>query len=62
MTTYKTKCWGETFVIRADFAQASCQVDGVEGGRQVADFSHSPSAAMWAAIEECAEDEVRGVI
>lgn len=54
MTTYKTECWGETFEITADFALASCHVYGVEGGKQVADFRHSPSAAMRAAIEECA--------
>jgi len=53
-TTYKTQCWGETFEICADFAQASSHVYGVEGGRQVADFRHSPTAAMRSALEECA--------
>jgi hypothetical protein len=54
MSTYKTECWGETFEISADFAQAGSPVYGVEGGRQVADFRHSSRAAMRAALEECA--------
>lgn len=54
MTKYKTKCWGETFEISGDFAQASSPVHGVDGGRQVADFRHSPAAAMRAALEDCA--------
>lgn len=51
--TYKASHCGEVFEISGDFDQASSPVYGVEGGRQVADFRHSPAAAMRAAIEEC---------
>lgn len=47
--TYVTK-WGvDTIEISADFAQASCPVEGTNG-RQVADFRHRPSAAMRYAV------------
>lgn len=53
MTTYKTTMFGDTFEISANFAQASDQIMGdLEGGRQVADFRHSPAAAMKAALEQ----------
>jgi hypothetical protein len=52
MTTYKTTMFGDTFEISANFAQASDQIMGIEGGRQVADFRHSPEAAMKAALEQ----------
>lgn len=55
MTTYTTKIWGETYEITADFAQASCPVHGDEHGRQVADFRHSPRAAMESLLREMVE-------
>lgn len=55
MTTYKTVYGGETIEVSADFSQAACQVFGVSGGRQVADFRHRPVLAIRAAVEEFAE-------
>ncbi len=55
MTTYKAKIWGDTYEITADFAQASCPVHGDEHGRQVADFRHSPRAAMKSLLREMVE-------
>ena len=55
MTLYHTTVWGEMYKIAGDFADASSPVmaideDGVAaawgGGRQVADFAHSPDEAM----------------
>ena len=53
--TYRTQFSGDTYEITADFCQAGCPVTGDEHGRQVADFRHSPRAAMRAQIEEAIE-------
>jgi hypothetical protein len=50
--TYRTTCWGESHEITADFAQASSQVIGAPGGKQVADYQHSPAAAMRDVLED----------
>mgnify|MGYP000213683603 CR=1 FL=1 len=56
-TTYSTK-WGSDVVsVSADWGEASSRVEGVSGGRQVADFRHSGEAALRAALVECAETE-----
>lgn len=54
ITLYKTKWGSDTIEIAADFSQASCQVWGVSGGRQVADFRHDSTLAMRSALEDCA--------
>lgn len=54
-TTYTAKIWGDEYQITADFAQASCPVEGDEHGRQVADFRHSPRAAMESLLREMVE-------
>jgi hypothetical protein len=54
MTTYRTNIWGDTYDVSGDFSQASSPVDGPSGGRQVADFRHSPEAAMREMLEESA--------
>jgi len=56
-TTIWTK-WGSDIVaVSADWAQAACPVEGDEHGRQVADFRHSPEAALRASLEDCARIE-----
>jgi peptidyl-tRNA hydrolase len=56
MTTYRTN-WGmETIEIRANFAEASCPVQGADGF-QVADFCHRPADAMRHVIETEARAE-----
>jgi hypothetical protein len=56
-TTIWTK-WGcDIIAVSADWAQASCAVIGDSHGRQVADFRHSPKAALRAALEDCASAE-----
>lgn len=55
MATYKVKMWGETYVIAADFREASCPIEGDGHGRQVADFCHSPRLAMDTVLREMAE-------
>ena len=57
MTTIYTKWGSDIIAVSADWAQASCPVEGDEHGRQVADFSHSPEAALRAALEDCASHE-----
>lgn len=52
MTTYKTTCWGQSYEVSADWAQASSPVAGPSGGRQVADFRHSPAAAIRDMLED----------
>src|SRR5690606_20538596 len=49
--TYRTEWGSDTIEISADWSQAACIVDGVPGGRQVADFRHCPREAMRAAVE-----------
>jgi len=52
-TTHTTRIFGDTITITADFAQAASPVTGdISGGYQVADFRHSPAAAMRAALEQ----------
>ena len=53
MTIYETKCWGDTYAIRADWAQAASPVqqrddDGqwIPTGWQVANVRHSSELAM----------------
>lgn len=67
-TTIYTE-WGSDIVaVSADWAEAACPVEGDAHGRQVADFRHSPEAALRAALEDCAsaermdEDEVEDSI
>ncbi len=61
--TYETVCWGQTYRVRANWAQASSPVEvqyedgdwmGDPHGRQVADFRHWPERAMrdWIAAGE----------
>lgn len=57
MTTIYTKWGSDIIAVSADWAQASCPVEGDEHGRQVADFRHSPEAALRAALEDCASIE-----
>lgn len=52
MTTYRTTCWGDEYEVSADWSQASSPVDGPDGGRQVADYRHSPAAAMRDLLEQ----------
>lgn len=58
-TTYQTTWGADTIEISADFSQASCPVEGTNG-RQVADFRHSPQAAMRyaVALEARAEGDI----
>lgn len=51
-TTYTVEFFGDTYSLTADFAQASCPIEGDEHGRQVADFRHSPRAAMESLLRE----------
>ncbi len=53
MATYKTRIYGDEIEISANFSEASDQIMGdLEGGRQVADFRHSPQAAMREALRQ----------
>ena len=62
-TTTTTDMYGDLYTIRADWADAGCSIerhteDGwLATGRQVADFSHEPAAAM----EQELRDAVRAV-
>ena len=53
-TTYTTRWGSDDISVTADWAQASCPVEGDEHGRQVADFRHDGLAALRAALEDCA--------
>ena len=53
-TTIHTKWGADDVAVSADWAQASCTVEGDDHGRQVADFRHSPEAALRAQLEDCA--------
>ena len=57
-TTISTK-WGSSKIsVSANWAEASDQIMGdLEGGHQVADFRHSPEAALRRALEQCARHE-----
>lgn len=55
-TTYRTVWGADAIEITADFAQASCPVEGTNG-RQVADFRHEPAEALRYAIESEARAE-----
>lgn len=53
-----TKWGSDTVKVTANWAQASDQIFGdLEGGHQVADFCHSPRAALRRALEQCARYE-----
>ena len=55
-TTYTTRIFSDTITITADFTQASSPITGdISGGYQVADFRHSPAAAMRRALEQLVE-------
>lgn len=60
-TTLTTKIWGDTYGVRADWAQASDQVfslgeDGWHGTQyQVASFQHSPEEALRRILETTAK-------
>ena len=63
-TVYKTKIWGDKYCIRADWANASCPIETLDGegnwcpipsGRQVADFS-GPYGAMAYLLAQIAID------
>ena len=56
-TTYTTRWGADDISVTADWAQASCPVEGDEHGRQVADFRHDGRAALRAALEDCASIE-----
>jgi len=61
MATYKTRIYGDEIEISANFSWASDQIMGdLAGGRQVADFRHSPQAAMREALRQyivaCGDD------
>ena len=53
-TTIHTKWGNDVVAVSADWAQASDPVEGDDHGRQVADFRHSPEAALRAQLEDCA--------
>ncbi len=53
-TTIHTKWGDDDIAVSANWAQASDPVEGDAHGRQVADFRHSPEAALRAQLEECA--------
>ena len=57
MTAYKTEFFGDTYTVTGNFAEASGLVffDGANAG-QVADYRHSPRAAMRAYLEGVIED------
>ena len=57
MTTYKTNLYGDEYTISGDFAEASSPIefDGETTQYQVADFSHSPDAAMRRYLESTIE-------
>lgn len=57
-TILSTRVWGDTYAVRADWAQASDQVqaldadgDWIATGHQVADYRHSAEAALRAQLE-----------
>lgn len=62
MSVIRTDCFGERYAVRGDWSNASSPIeertDGawIATGRQVADFCHSPQAALRAAIEHSCED------
>lgn len=56
-TTYTTRWGSDDISVTADWAQASCPVEGDEHGRQVADFRHDGEAALRTALEDCASME-----
>ncbi len=57
---YTVKIWGDTYSLRANWAEASSQIerdteDGwMDTGTQVADYRHSPEAAMRAELQQSA--------
>lgn len=58
-TTYTTKFLGQTYSLRADFAQASSQIEHLGGDgqwhpqpMQVADYRHRPAGAMRHLLEQ----------
>lgn len=60
--TLTTKCWGETYGVRGDFAQASCPIqtigeDGEWSGTQyqVADYRHRMVDALRAHLRDVVE-------
>lgn len=62
-TIYSATIWGETYRIRANFAEASCQIEHESEpgewfpwGRQVADFSHNPETAMNQYLREMVQE------
>jgi hypothetical protein len=63
MATYEATIWGETYRMRADFAEASSpiQTQDAEGNwistpYQVADFGHRPQDAMGDLLAEGARE------
>jgi hypothetical protein len=61
MSTYTTKIWGQTYGIRANFADATDTIETYHdntgwqsSSMQVADFRHSPKSAMvwWITADE----------
>lgn len=66
MTTYTVEIWGQAYSVRADFANASSQIEfyhpncgWTNQGRQVADFSHSSRDALewWITNDETDYDQ-----
>jgi hypothetical protein len=58
MSTISTKWGNDKISVTADWSQASDQIMGdLDGGYQVADFCHSPLAALRKALEQCAKIE-----
>ena len=47
---YRTTCWGDLYEVSANWAEASSEISGLPG-RQVADFRHSPHAALRRVLE-----------
>ena len=67
MTTYETKIWGQKYAIRADFAQASDNIEVYSDnsgewqscGMQVADFCHNwRDAFRWFLTDDEDEDKI----
>lgn len=63
--TTSTEIWGQIYAVRANWAEASSQVEALDGdnewvhtGRQVADYRHSSFAALRENIEASCLDGI----
>lgn len=63
--TTSTELWGQTYAVRANWAEASSQIEALDAdnewcytGRQVADYRHCKFAALREDIEKSCLDEI----